>query len=155
MFLVSCPKQEVGEGLEMKSGYLGTKEVGEGLGTRSGNRGGCVRYYQLWHECELKEYSSWQVKLCGVLLCHELLYMSEFRETSEQPALCGEVTSHFSCLSSYARWIFNCVHTVTGKDCLLLTFVICEHTAWFVVLSPPCVDRTILLGLVLSHAIIH
>ena len=117
MFLVSCPKQEVGEGLGTRSGclgtkevgkglgekawgrrpgdevslpgnkgsgrrpvrrsaYLGTKEVGEGLEMRSGNKGGRVRYYQLWHECELKEYSCWQVKLCWcVTVCHKLLYI--------------------------------------------------------------------------------
>ena len=42
--------------------------------------------------------------------------------------------SHFSCLWSYCGWGFS-VHTLTGRGCLLLISVVCEHIAWFVMHS--------------------
>ena len=70
MLPVSCPKQKVGEGLGMRSDYLGTKGGGRpgpppppGQITWEQRRLCQVlptygMNVNLWHECELKEYST-------------------------------------------------------------------------------------------------
>ena len=57
-------------------------------------------------------------------------YMWEFREIAINAGYTTQ-RSHLSCLSSYSHCVLVFTH-ITGRDCLLLTSVFYEHTAWFV-----------------------
>ena len=73
-------------------------------------------------------------------VCHQLLYVWEFGETAVNSLPCIERyhTIESFVLPKQLRSLVFYVHTLTGRDCLLLTFI-CEHTAC---LAPPCVHTT-------------